>query len=130
MVGHDIYKNGLVTGLGNITGLRAIGDFIYTDWEHAILIHDQITELSGKMLVSIEKLKEKLKHGTLDEKGRKKYSRMINILRIYYGELDPDDPLAQAILKELAIAEKLGFAEDIKHGDPTFIQIDREDEEE
>ncbi len=142
MVIYEVGKNGLVDGLGNITGLRPIADLIYTDWEHEFLTEEQFKHLrklaeerAKKQLQEIRNLKKQLKNAA-DPKKIDEYKKLIEKTYKNYQNYikmggSPDDPVARALRDAIEKAGDLNsIPQDIKHGDPTFIQADREDEEE
>ncbi len=138
LAGHEIYKNGLVDGLGNLTGIKAIADYLNMDVDHLIMIKEQMDHLHNlaektakRQLEELSKLKAKLKY---DPNNKKKQEEYINLLKNmikcknmlsktgggYKG-------IYEELLEDALKKEGINF-EDIKHGDPTFIQTDREDE--
>ncbi|HPG59407.1 MAG TPA: hypothetical protein PKW98_16420, partial [Candidatus Wallbacteria bacterium] len=142
MVIYEVGKNGLVDGLGNITGLRPIADLIYTDWEHEFLTEEQFKHLrklaeerAKKQLQDIRNLKKQLKNSA-DPKKIDEYKKLIEKTYKNYQNYikmggSPDDPVARALRDAIEKAGDLNsIPQDIKHGDPTFIQADREDGEE
>lgn len=142
MIIYEVGKNGLVDGLGNITGLRPIADLIYTDWEHEFLTEEQFKHLrdlakdrAEKQIKEIREMKKKLKTGA-DPKKIDDYKKLIEkTYRNYKNYIkmggSPDDATAKALRDAIEKAGDLNsIPQDIKHGDPTFIQADREEEEE
>ena len=142
MVIYEVGKNGLVDGLGNLTGLRAIGDLIYTDWEHEFITEDQLKHLRAiseslaqKQIKQIREMKKLLKTGA-DPKKIEEYKKLIEkTCKNYQSYIkmggSPDDPAAKALREVIENAGDLNnIPRDIKHGDPTFIQADREEADE
>jgi hypothetical protein len=141
MIIYEVGKNGLVDGLGNITGLRPIADLIYTDWEHEFLTEEQLKHLrdmakdrAEKQIKEIREMKKLLKTGA-DPKKIDDYKKLVEkTYRNYKNYIkmggSPDDPTAKALRDAIEKAGDLNsIPRDIKHGDPTFIQADREQED-
>ncbi|HBC76448.1 MAG: hypothetical protein A2008_07625 [Candidatus Wallbacteria bacterium GWC2_49_35] len=141
MIIYEVGKNGLVDGLGNITGLRPIADLIYTDWEHEFLTEEQFKHLrdlakdrAEKQIKEIREMKKLLKLGA-DPKKIADYKKLVEkTYRNYKNYIkmggSPDDPTAKALRDAIEKAGDLNsIPQDIKHGDPTFIQADREEED-
>jgi hypothetical protein len=139
MVIYEIGTNGVVDGLGNLTGLRAIGDLIYTDWEHEFITEDQLKHLRAiseahaeKQIKQIREMKKLLKTGA-DPKKIDEYKKLIEKTYKNYQSYikmggSPNDPAAKALREAIENAGDLNnIPRDIKHGDPTFIQADREE---
>ena len=142
MVIYEVGKNGLVDGLGNLTGLRAIGDLIYTDWEHEFITEDQLKHLRAiseslaqKQIKQIREMKKLIKTGA-DPKKIEEYKKLIEKTYKNYQSYikmggSPDDPAAKALRDVIENAGDFNnIPRDIKHGDPTFIQADREEADE
>ena len=142
MVIYEVGKNGVVDGLGNLTGLRAIGDLIYTDWEHEFITEDQLKHLraiskahADKQIKQIREMKKILKTNA-DPKKIDEYKKLIEKTYKNYQSYiklggSPDDPAAKALREAIENAGDLNnIPHDIKHGDPTFIQADRENSDE